>query len=125
MDVGRAPDHMPTPELAKLPNVIATPHVGGLTPQAIEYPVAGNRAPGRGDRQRRGPARRRQRRALDAAALDACSRQGGGSAPFVALVGASPYSLSTALNVPSFWITVKNTFSGTSIMCGRRSRCCR
>ncbi|MCP3464429.1 MULTISPECIES: hydroxyacid dehydrogenase [unclassified Bradyrhizobium] len=37
MDVGRAPDQMPTPELAHLPNVIATPHVGGLTPQAIEY----------------------------------------------------------------------------------------
>ncbi len=36
MDVGRAADQMPTPELAKLPNVIATPHVGGLTPQAIE-----------------------------------------------------------------------------------------
>lgn len=37
MDVGRAPDQMPALELAKLPNVIATPHVGGLTPQAIEY----------------------------------------------------------------------------------------
>src|SRR5262249_46718579 len=37
LDVGRAPDQMPTPELAKLPNVIATPHVGGLTPQAIEH----------------------------------------------------------------------------------------
>jgi D-3-phosphoglycerate dehydrogenase len=36
MDVGRARDQMPSPELAKLPNVIATPHVGGLTPQAIE-----------------------------------------------------------------------------------------
>ncbi len=37
MDVGRAPDQMPTPELAKLPSVIATPHIGGLTPQAIEH----------------------------------------------------------------------------------------
>jgi D-3-phosphoglycerate dehydrogenase / 2-oxoglutarate reductase len=37
VDVGRAPDQMPTLELAKLPNVIATPHIGGLTPQAIEH----------------------------------------------------------------------------------------
>jgi D-3-phosphoglycerate dehydrogenase len=37
MDVGRAPDQMPSPELAKLLNVIATPHIGGLTPQAIEH----------------------------------------------------------------------------------------
>jgi len=37
MDVGRAPDQMPSPELARLPNVIATPHIGGLTPQAIEH----------------------------------------------------------------------------------------
>jgi D-3-phosphoglycerate dehydrogenase / 2-oxoglutarate reductase len=37
MDVGRAPDQMPTPELATQPNVIATPHIGGLTPQAIEH----------------------------------------------------------------------------------------
>ena len=36
MDVGRAPDQMPSPELARLPNVIATPHVGGLTPPASE-----------------------------------------------------------------------------------------
>jgi D-3-phosphoglycerate dehydrogenase len=36
MDVGRALDQMPTQELAKLPNVIATPHIGGLTPPVIE-----------------------------------------------------------------------------------------
>jgi D-3-phosphoglycerate dehydrogenase len=37
MDVGRALDQMPTPELARMSNVIATPHIGGLTPQAIEH----------------------------------------------------------------------------------------
>jgi D-3-phosphoglycerate dehydrogenase len=36
MDVGRARDQMPSPELARLQNVIATPHIGGLTPPAIE-----------------------------------------------------------------------------------------
>ncbi|MBV9457487.1 MAG: hydroxyacid dehydrogenase [Bradyrhizobium sp.] len=37
MDVGRGPDQMPSVALAQLPNVIATPHIGGLTPQAIEH----------------------------------------------------------------------------------------
>ena len=37
MDVGRAPDQMPTPSLARHPKVVATPHIGGLTPQAIEH----------------------------------------------------------------------------------------
>ena len=36
IDVGRARDQMPTPELAQLRNVIATPHIGSLTPPAIE-----------------------------------------------------------------------------------------
>jgi len=37
MDVGRAPDQMPSPALAAHPRVIATPHIGGLTPAAIEH----------------------------------------------------------------------------------------
>lgn len=37
LDVGRAPDQMPSAELARHPRVIATPHIGGLTPQAIEH----------------------------------------------------------------------------------------
>jgi D-3-phosphoglycerate dehydrogenase len=36
IDVGRAPDQMPTPAVARLAGVIATPHIGGLTPPAIE-----------------------------------------------------------------------------------------
>ena len=37
LDVGRAPDQMPSPALAAHPRVIATPHIGGLTPAAIEH----------------------------------------------------------------------------------------
>jgi D-3-phosphoglycerate dehydrogenase len=37
MDVGRAPDQMPTPRLAARRDVIATPHAAGLTPPAIEH----------------------------------------------------------------------------------------
>ena len=36
LDVGRAIDQMPSLEVAQLPTVIATPHIGGLTPPAIE-----------------------------------------------------------------------------------------
>ena len=37
LDVGREPDQMPSRIIAKLPNVIATPHTGALTPPSIEY----------------------------------------------------------------------------------------
>ena len=37
MDVGRAPDQMPTPRLAAREDVIATPHAAGLTLPAIEH----------------------------------------------------------------------------------------
>jgi D-3-phosphoglycerate dehydrogenase len=37
MDVGRAPDQMPSPQLAARPDVIATPHIGGLVPEAIAH----------------------------------------------------------------------------------------
>jgi D-3-phosphoglycerate dehydrogenase / 2-oxoglutarate reductase len=33
MDVGRAPDQRPSPKLAGRPGVVATPHLGGLTPE--------------------------------------------------------------------------------------------
>jgi D-3-phosphoglycerate dehydrogenase / 2-oxoglutarate reductase len=37
MDVGRAPDQMPSPHLVRLRNVVATPHIGGLVPPAIAH----------------------------------------------------------------------------------------
>ncbi len=37
MDVGRAPDQMPSPELARHPRVVATPHIAGLTPPAVQH----------------------------------------------------------------------------------------
>jgi D-3-phosphoglycerate dehydrogenase len=37
LDVGRAPDQMPSPHLARRADVIATPHIAGLTPEAIEH----------------------------------------------------------------------------------------
>lgn len=37
MDVGRALDQKPSPALAGRPDVVATPHIGGLTPEAAEH----------------------------------------------------------------------------------------
>lgn len=37
MDVGTAPDQWPHPALASRPEVVATPHIGGLTPEAAEH----------------------------------------------------------------------------------------
>lgn len=37
LDVGRDEDNRPTWSLASLPNVLATPHVGGLVPEAIAH----------------------------------------------------------------------------------------
>jgi D-3-phosphoglycerate dehydrogenase len=40
IDVGRAADQRPSPELASLPGVVATPHLGGLTPENADAQAA-------------------------------------------------------------------------------------
>lgn len=40
MDVGRAPDQRPSPALASRPGVVATPHLGGLTPENADAQAA-------------------------------------------------------------------------------------
>ena len=40
LDVGRAADQRPSPELARHPRVVATPHLGGLTPQNADAQAA-------------------------------------------------------------------------------------
>lgn len=40
MDVGRAPDQRPSPTLAQRPGVVATPHLGGLTPENADAQAA-------------------------------------------------------------------------------------
>jgi len=37
LDVGSAPDQWPDPTLAAHPKVVATPHIGGLTPESAEH----------------------------------------------------------------------------------------
>jgi len=37
LDVGRAPDQMPAPALARHPRVVAAPHIAGLTRPATEH----------------------------------------------------------------------------------------
>ena len=40
IDVGRAPDQRPSPALATRPGVVATPHLGGLTPENADAQAA-------------------------------------------------------------------------------------
>ena len=40
LDVGRGGDQRPSPELATLPGVVATPHLGGLTPENADAQAA-------------------------------------------------------------------------------------
>ncbi len=74
MDVGRAPDQMPSPELARLPNVIATPHIGGLDATRQRKPGDGYRPAGRGAGEGRSAARRSQSCELVTAGLKRTAR---------------------------------------------------
>ncbi|MDX2380348.1 MAG: NAD(P)-dependent oxidoreductase [Acidimicrobiia bacterium] len=40
LDVGQAPDQRPSPKLAAMPGVVATPHLGGLTPENADAQAA-------------------------------------------------------------------------------------
>jgi D-3-phosphoglycerate dehydrogenase len=40
IDVGQAPDQRPSPALARRPGVVATPHLGGLTPENADAQAA-------------------------------------------------------------------------------------
>ncbi len=68
LDVGRAPDQMPTPALAALPNVIATP-MSAASPRPQSGAGASHCGAGARAGVRRGAGRRRQHRKLDAADL--------------------------------------------------------
>ena len=67
MDVGRAADQMPSLDLARRADVLATPHAAGLTPAAIEHQAFDTVAQVRALLRRRDPAARRQCRRGDAA----------------------------------------------------------
>src|SRR5207244_4375290 len=84
IDVGRAPDQMPSLDLARRSDVIATPHAAGLTPEAIEHQaidtvrqvaelVAGRVPPGAGHAELHhlpGPFRLDQHRPVERDRLD-------------------------------------------------------
>ena len=70
MDVGRALDQMPSPELAKLAERHRDAAYRRTDAAGDREPVAGNGAAGREDHRGRGAGWRRQRRPLDAPAMN-------------------------------------------------------